>query len=382
MKVLHVFTIIGTPKAFFDGQFRYLSAKGQEIHVVSDSPEDLEFSRRNSVKYYQVPIVRKFNPFTDLSSIKNLIKLIRKEKYDIVVGHTPKGAMVSMIAAKIARVNTRIYYRHGLIYTTAKGFKRIILKTVEQFTAAFSTHIVNVSFSLSKLAINDHLNSDRKQNVIGSGTCGGIDTAALFNPEFIHESESKILKASLGISKDDFVVGFCGRVCKEKGIRELIDGFNRFMLNNPKSKLLLIGPFDNRDILPDKYKIEIESNPNIISTGKIDKSRLPLYYSLMDVFVFPSYREGFGMCVIEASAMKIPILVSRSHGCVDSIREHQTGEYVDISDIGILRGLEKMKNGKFRKLLGEEGRKFVVDNFENKIMWPKILNMYNNVIKN
>lgn len=381
MKVLHVFTIIGTPKAFFDGQFKYLSANGHEIHIVSDSPEDTEFSIRNSIKYYQVPIVRKFNPFSDLSSIKNLIKLIRKEKYDIVVGHTPKGAMVAMIAAKIARVNIRIYYRHGLIYTTAKGLKRVILKTVEQFTAAFSTHIVNVSFSLSKLAINDRLNSDRKQNVIGAGTCGGIDTITVFNPKLIHEPENKMLKASLGISKDDFVVGFCGRVCKEKGIRELIDGFKSFLLNNPKSKLLLVGPFDNRDILPDEYKLEIESNPNIISTGKIDKSKLPLYYSLMDVFAFPSYREGFGMCVIEASAMKIPILVSRSHGCVDSIREHQTGEYVDISAFGILRGLEKMKNDTFRKLLGEKGRKFVVDNFDNKIMWPKILDMYNNIIK-
>ena len=381
MKVLHVFTIIGTPKAFFDGQFKYLSVNGHEIHVVSDSPEDIEFSLRNSIKYYQVPIVRKFNPFSDLSSIKNLIKLIRKEKYDIVVGHTPKGAMVAMIAAKIAMVNIRIYYRHGLIYTTAKGFKRIILKIVEQFTALFSTHIINVSFSLSKLAINDRLNSDKKQKVIGAGTCGGIDTITVFNPKLIHESENKMLKASLGISKDDFVVGFCGRVCKEKGIRELIDGFKKFILNNPKSKLLLIGPFDNRDVLPDKYKIEIENNPNIISTGRIDKSKLPLYYSIMDVFVFPSYREGFGMCVIEASAMKLPILVSHSHGCVDSIREHQTGEYVDISPLGIMSGLEKMKNASFRKMLGEEGRKFVVENFENRIMWPKIVNMYNNVIK-
>ena len=381
MKVLHVFTIIGTPKAFFDGQFRYLSINGHEIHVVSDSPEDIEFSRRNSIRYYQISIERKINPFTDLSSIKDLIKLIKKEKYDIVVGHTPKGAMVAMIAAKIAGVNARIYYRHGLIYTTAKGFKRIILKTVEQFTAAFSTHIVNVSHSINKLAIKDHLNSDRKQNVIGAGTCGGIDTENVFNPELVSESENKKLKELVGIPKDDFVVGFCGRICKEKGIRELIDGFNRFILTNPKSKLLLIGSFDNRDILPDKYKIEIESNPNIISTGRIDKSKLPLYYSIMDVFVFPSYREGFGMCVIEASAMKIPILVSRSHGCVDSIREHKTGEYVDISPLGIMAGLEKMKNASFRKILGEEGRKFVVDNFENKVMWPKILNMYNNVIK-
>lgn len=380
MKILHVFTLPSTAEAFFDGQFRFLSDCGHTITVSANSPFNPNFCSRNNLRSKAFPIVRSINPFADIKTISILLSDISRSKYDAVVGHTPKGAMVAMIAAKLAGVKTRVYYRHGLIYTTAEGVKRKILKAVEQLTAACATHIINVSPSLSKLAIKDHLNSDKKQAVIGAGTCGGIDAIGTFNPKLISQTERDDLQTTLGIRADDFVVGFCGRICKEKGIRELIDGFKQFSQNQPHSKLLLVGAFDSRDILPEEYKNEIESNPDIISTGQIDKSKLPLYYSLMDVFVFPSYREGFGMCVIEASAMEIPILVSRSHGCIDSIREHQTGEYIDISAHDIANGLELMTNRDKRHEFGKNGRKFVVENFDYKVMWPEILNLYNQIV--
>lgn len=381
MKILHVFTIITTPKIFFDGQFKFLSDRGQEIHVVSDNLEDMKFSNRNNVKYHQISIIRKISPIADLFSIKELVCLIRKEQFDIVVGHTPKGAMVAMIAAKLAGIKTRVYYRHGLIYTTAEGVKRKILKFVEQLTAACATNIINVSPSLSKLAVKDHLNSDKKQTVIGTGTCGGIDTVNTFNPDLISNSEKTNLRSSLGINENDFVVGFCGRICKEKGIRELIDGFNLLNKKYPSSKLLLVGPYDTRDILSEEYKSKMETNPNIISTGQIEKSNLPLYYSVMDVFVFPSYREGFGMCVIEASAMEVPILVSKSHGCVDSIVEGQTGEYINISSEGVAKGLVNMMDKDKRQEYGKNGRKWVEECFDWTIMWPQILEFYTSLKK-
>ncbi len=138
MKVLHVFTIINTPRSFFDDQFKYLSEHGQEIHVVTDSPEDVDFTQRNNIMYHQLPISRSISPFTDLKTIGALSRLIKKEKFDVVVGHTPKGAMVAMMSAKLSGVKSRIYYRHGYIYTTAKGMMRGLLKTIERVTAKCS----------------------------------------------------------------------------------------------------------------------------------------------------------------------------------------------------------------------------------------------------
>jgi fluoride ion exporter CrcB/FEX len=103
----------------------------------------------------------------------------------MVVGHTPKGALVSMVAAALSFTPKRIYYRHGLIYTTCKGLKRFILKTEERFVSLLATKIVNVSPSLAALATKEQLNNKQKQLLIGAGTCGGIDAINTFNPETV-----------------------------------------------------------------------------------------------------------------------------------------------------------------------------------------------------
>lgn len=376
--ILHIFTLPGTAEAFFDGQFSYLTEKLHNITVVANDEFDSDFVKRNKISCLVAPIVRSISPITDIKTIWSLRSLIHRNGYDAVFGHTPKGAMVAMFAAKLAGVKNRIYYRHGLIYTTAKGIKRFVFKMVEQLTAACATRVVNVSPSLSKLAVKDHLNSEKKQCVIGQGTCGGIDAIDLFNPERVSGERVSEIRKSLNIPNEAFVVGFCGRLCRDKGIIELIEGFKYFREAHPdiETRLLLVGHYDARDILPQNIKEEIAANPFIISTGEVSHDILPNYYSLMDVFVFPSYREGFGMTVIEASAMCIPILVSRSHGCVDSIQEFKTGEYIDLSPEGVKIGLESMLDDRKMAIYGANGRKWVVDNFDYRVMWPLINELY------
>ncbi|MDE6718049.1 MAG: glycosyltransferase [Muribaculaceae bacterium] len=378
MKVIHVFTISATAKSFFDGQFKYLTDKGHEIIVVSQSENDPVFEHRNNIKEVRIPIERKISLGDDIKAIRQLISLFKKERCEMVVGHTPKGAMVAMIASWFAGIPLRVYYRHGLIYTTAKGVKRFVFKTVERMTALFSNKIVNVSPSLSKLAVKDHLNGEWKQVVIGRGTCGGIDAKTLFNPELLDSSKLVALREKYGIKPNDYVVGFCGRLCRDKGIIELYEGFRLFCNNNPDipAKLLLIGRWDTRDVLPEDKKRLLESDSRVVLTGGVPKNELPSLYSLMDVFVFPSYREGFGMCVLEASAMEKPILVSRCHGCVDSIEEHKTGEYIDITPEDIASHLREMHNLELRVKMGLEGRKFVLENFDFSVMFPMIEKLY------
>lgn len=381
MKILHVFTLIRTA-GFFDGQFKYLSETGKfDLHLATTSKIDKEFCKRNNLSYSRINIERRISPIEDLKSIYNLYKLIRKEKYNAVFGHTPKGAMVAMIAAKLAGVKNRIYYRHGFIYTTATGLKYKILKTVERVTSLLASKIINVSPSLGERAIKDKINKENKQIVIGKGTCGGIDTLNTFNPDLIKEDEIARLRNLIRISQNNLVIGFCGRICIEKGVRELIEGFNIFKRRHPEIKplLLILGAYDTRDILPENYKEIIHNSPDIIAPGKILKEELPKYYSLMNVITLPSYREGFGMCVIEAGAMKVPALVSRSHGCVDSIIENETGIYIDISPEGIAKGLENILDPAKRNRMGNNSRENVLKNYDHSVLWPKILDFYDSL---
>ncbi len=383
-RVLHVFSIIATPLAFFDGQFGFLSDNGFELHLISSpSEKGSEFARRNKAYYYPVVINRSITPFVDIKAICSIIEYIRKNEIEVVVGHTPKGALVAMLAAFFAGVKKRVYYRHGLVYTTTYGLKHFMLKEEERLVSALATSIINVSESLGALAVKDSLNRDTKQTIFGKGTCGGIDSKGLFNPAEVNPRKADVMKEKYDISNNCIVFGFVGRICRDKGIEELFEGFLLFRKRNPSlnSKLLLVGKIDDRDQLQPQIIDRLETDPYVIMTGEVEKNDMPYFYSLMDVFVFPSYREGFGMSVIEASAMEIPILVSRSHGCVDSIIEGETGLYIDISAEGICKGMESMLLPDRRRKLGLSGRERVLKEFDQTVLWPLVADYYNSLFE-
>ena len=384
MKLIHVFSIFSTAESFFDGQFKYLTDQGYEIVVVSsDAPNTDAFCKRNGVRFVPLNIPRSVSPMAIVKAVKSICSLIRKEKADAVFGHTPVGALCAMIAARLCGVKNRVYYRHGLIYTTMKGLKHTIFKAEEKFVASLATSVINVSHSLSKLAVADGLNEAEKQYVIGHGTCGGIDAQNIFNPSLVDADKLLFIKKKLGLNDADIVFGFCGRICNDKGIPELADAFELFqkLHSNIKAKLLFIGRFDTRDGISEEKKQQIESNSDIVISGHIDKVEIPYYYSMLDVFVFPSHREGFGMCVVEASAMEKPILDSRAHGCVDAIVEHETGEYIDLSADGICKGMELMLDEELRGKLGKSGRKRVLEWYDFQVMWPLVSDLYKKILR-
>ena len=384
MKLIHVFSIFGTAESFFDGQFKYLTDQRYEIVVVSsDAPNTDAFCKRNGVRFVPLNIPRSVSPMAIAKAVKSICSLIRKEKADAVFGHTPVGALCAMIAARLCGVKNRVYYRHGLIYTTMKGLKHTIFKAEEKFVASLATSVINVSHSLSKLAVADGLNKAEKQYVIGHGTCGGIDAQNIFNPSLVDADKLLFIKKKLGFNDADIVFGFCGRICNDKGIPELVDAFELFqkLHSNIKAKLLFIGKFDTRDGISVEKKQQIESNSDIVISGHIDKVEIPYYYSMLDVFVFPSHREGFGMCVVEASAMEKPILDSRAHGCVDAIVEHETGEYIDLSADGICKGMELMLDEELRGKLGKSGRKRVLEWYDFQVMWPLVSDLYKKTLR-
>lgn len=384
MKLIHVFSIFGTAESFFDGQFKYLTDQGYEIVVVSsDAPNTDAFCKRNGVRFVPLNIPRSVSPMAIVKAVKSICSLIRKERADAVFGHTPVGALCAMIAARLCGVKNRVYYRHGLIYTTMKGLKHTIFKAEEKFVASLATSVINVSHSLSKLAVADGLNEAKKQYVIGHGTCGGIDAQNIFNPSLVDADKLLFIKKKLGLNDADIVFGFCGRICNDKGIPELVDAFELFqkLHSNIKAKLLFIGRFDTRDGISEEKKQQFESNSDIVISGHIDKVEIPYYYSMLDVFVFPSHREGFGMCVVEASAMEKPILDSRAHGCVDAIVEHETGEYIDLSADGICKGMELMLDEELRGKLGKSGRKRVLEWYDFQVMWPLVSDLYKKILR-
>ena len=384
MKILHIFTISRTPIAFFDDQFRYLKEHGYEVVLACKREDGIEeFAERNGVKYIPVEIPRSMSPGAILKSIGAIKRIIKDEKPEAVFGHTPVGALVAMIAAKLAGVKKRIYYRHGIIYSTMAGVKQKVFMAEEKFVSALATHIVNVSPSLAEKCAKEGINKVEKNMVIGRGTCGGIDAQNIFNPDLLDTDKLEQERKRLGLKGADIVFGFCGRFCKDKGTPEMLEAFDMFRNKHKELnvKMLLIGNLDERDILPEETRKFISDNKDVVMTGWVNKADIPYYYKLQDCFIFPSHREGFGMTVIEASAMEVPTLVAPSHGCIDSIEEGVSGYYINLNAESICEGMERMLDKVHMAAIGIQGRQFVLDNFDCRKMWPKVNELYNRILK-
>lgn len=372
-KILHVVNIYFVLPYFIGDQFLFLKEKGLEVHVIcSPSPNLNAYANQKQFRYKEIEMVRAYKPLKDLKALYLICNYIYSNKIDIVVGHTPKGAFLSMLAAWIMRVPRRIYFRHGLVYETMKGPNRILMIFLDRLTAWYATKVVVVSPSVYQKSIEDNLNPKEKQIILGKGTCGGIDALYKFNPNNIDQTRYNELQASFMIGVNDYVIGYCGRLVKDKGIIELVEAFDQLkFVSDRKLKLLLVGDFEERDALHKNVIDKIKNDNDIIVTGFIYND-IEYYYALMNLFILPSYREGFPISILEASAMKIPVLTTNATGCIDSIIEGYTGFYISNSKESIINEIKSLMNNKDAVKYGSNGRKFVLDFFDNRVLWPII----------
>ncbi|WP_265129720.1 glycosyltransferase family 4 protein [Chryseobacterium oranimense] len=372
-KILHIITISFVINHFFGKQFKYLRKKTNNDYYLGCTPSEEFFQLSNSLEYtpFPVNVTRNISPITDLVAIYKIYKFIKKNKIETVVGHTPKGGMVTMIAAAIAGAQDRVYFRHGIIYETSRGFKRLLLKNIDRLSGTLATKVVCVSHSVKKISEDDHLNASSKNIILGLGTCNGIDTENKFNPEKQNAALIADIRRDLKINEGDFVIGYVGRLVKDKGINELTEAWNVLKNKHQNLKLLLVGPIEERDAISEESKKIIRNDPNIINTGFV-LNAAP-YFNVMDVFVLPTYREGFPTVSLEASSMKLPVLITKATGCTESIIEDQTGLFIKNDSEDIINKIELyIKNPEMKKIHGSNGRTFVKQNFTETKIWDVI----------
>lgn len=373
--ILHVVNIYFVIPYFLGGQFEYFRELGYELDVVcSESPYLAPYARQHNFGYREIPILRSVNPIQDFKSIRQICRYIKDRQVGIVVGHTPKGGLLSMVAAWLMRVPKRVYFRHGLVYQTSSGLKRFILMSVDRLASLLATKIVCVSPSVLEQSIKDKLSPAHKQIVLGKGTCSGVDTQGKFNPQNINPEKMSLLKQKWGIDDSDWIVGYTGRLVRDKGIMELVDAFDLVKVNNPRLKLLLVGMFEERDALPQEVQNRIKNDPQIVWTD-FQNEDMEYFYAMMNVYVLMSYREGFPTGTLEAQSMGVPVITTRVTGCCDSIVEGETGTFVSREPEELGKVIKAMSEGEIT-FSAERTRLWVIDNFDNLRVWEEIKKLY------
>jgi glycosyltransferase involved in cell wall biosynthesis len=381
-KICIVTTIDASLDGLFPEFYPLLIANGYDVvGICADTSDGLrsENVRKQGVRVINVPMTREFTIWQDVKCLWALYHIFKREKFDIIHYSTAKASLLAAIDGRLVGGSFLLYTLRGLGYMAVSGPKRAISRLCEKITCLATHHTIAISESLATEAIRQNLLPENKIEVHGAGSSKGVNIER-FCPNDDTIANSKRIRHQLGINDDNIVIGFAGRLTTEKGIEELLKAFLNLNQKYSNLYLLIIGDQDQRNPLnPDAFDIIMKTG-NIHLTGYTND--MPSYLAAVDIFTLPSYREGFGNVIIEASAMGIPVITTDILGCKDAVVEDKTGLKVKVRDVASLeKALDRLiANPNERDRMGQNGRQWVIENFDRKIIWSRLIAIYEQIL--
>lgn len=377
IKILRVVTSSISFK-LIDGQAQFMQQQGYQVITASGGPfPKEEIPQLKGVRFIPQPhLVRPISIKEDLLALRDMIRLIRKERPDIIHSHTPKAGLMGMLAGWLCRVPIRIHTVAGLPLLVHRGFKRKVLNLVERITYRCATYVYPNSHRLRDTIISLKLASPDKLRVIGDGSSNGINVQHFCKALFAEELVDPIRKKLGGV----FTYIFVGRIVRDKGICELVEAFTRLQQEHPDARLLLVGDFEQElDPLPEEVYRTIQGHPAIYCAGWQDDVRP--WFAVADALAFPSYREGFPNVVMQAGAMELPCVVSDINGCNEIIIEGENGLIIPSHDAAALyQAMKRMMEDKaLYTHCQQNARPLIASRYKQEDVWQATLEMYRNL---
>ena len=368
-KSIRISTIPLSLDVLLQGQLRMLSEHYEVVGVSSPGEELDKVAQREGIRTIAVPMERKISPFKDLVSLFRLIRLFHREKPWMVHSLTPKAGLLAMTAAWICRVPVRIHMFTGLVFPTTTGLKQKILMATDSITCACATNVLPEGKGVKKDLEHFRITSKPLQ-IIGNGNINGIDL------EFF-DRKPEVLELAEKYRKEEMVT-FCfvGRIVRDKGMNELVAAFQRLHQAYPNTRLVLVGPFEEKldPVLPETRQA-IEQQAAIEWMGWQNDIRP--FLAASEVFVFPSYREGFPNVVLQAGAMGLPSIVTDINGSSEIITEGVNGSIIPSQDEEALyKAMEKLLDTEERRKLAQQARPQIANRYERKALWKELLKFY------
>lgn len=363
------------------GQVDFMRQNGFDVLLISSAEEtEPRLLQLQPCRHIVVPMTRRITPFADLAALGKLIRIINKEKPDIVHTESPKAGLLGMLAAKLCGIKIRIHTVAGLPLMVEKGMKRKVLDEVEKLTYAAATNVWPNGPSLRDYILEMKYTRKSKLHIIGKGSSNGIDLQK-FNPSALNFEIMDEVKKSIQYDPSLTYLLFVGRMVYDKGVVELINVFKRLQKDHPNLRLLLIGYHERSlDPLPAESEYEIDNNKAIFHINWSDK--IEYYMQLSNFFVFGTHREGFPNVLVEAGAMKLPIICSRIVGNIDMVEDNVTGILFESNnEDSFYKAIQKaLSNPEQSKKMATRLYANITSSFDRKIYWQTMLAEYKRLV--
>lgn len=379
IKICHIASADITVKFLLMPQLKFLMGEGYDAHVICSPGKLKKDIEAEGIKVKIIQIKRKISPLADMVSLVKLFFYFKKEKFDIVHTHTPKPGLLGQLAAKMAGVSIIVNTVHGLYFTENSPFlKRKFFILMEKIAAKCSTLIFSQNREDMETMVREKIAKSEKIKYLGSGV-----SMERFNPERFSNGFIAAKKQELNLPADAKIVGAIGRLVKEKGYMELFSALSEVLKNFPKTLLLIIGPEE-----PEKKD---SFSPEIVKNYGLDEKVLFLWkrtdvdelYPLMDVFVLPSHREGFPRTVLEAMAMRKPIIATNIRGCREEIDNGVNGLLIPPKNAKELAKaiIYLLQNPSEAEKMAVNAREKAIKEFDERLVFGRIKKEYKELIR-
>lgn len=375
MKVCFIAAVDSTVKVFLVDHIKAIS-QFFSVDIAVNTPNKSFLKPFDvDVPVVQIGIKREISIFSDAKTVIELYALFRRKRYDIVHSVTPKAGLLSMIAGYLANVPVRIHIFTGQVWVTRKGLSRWFLKTLDRILVLCATHILVDSRSQRDFLIEQGIVSNKKSSVLADGSICGVDTDK-FSPNV--EARKRIRK-EYGISESDVVFLYLGRLNRDKGLLDLAHSFNEVCSKYDNTHLVIVGP-DEQGVGEEVESICASCKQKVHIAGYTDVPEQ--YFASADVFCLPSYREGFGVVIIQAASAGIPSIGTKIYGVVDTIEDGKTGLLYNPRDVDGLTSkmIEMIKRPDLRKTMGTNARIRASEKFSKGIATKALVDYYKSLL--
>ena len=356
-------------------RLRTLRESGFRVTLVSSPGELLNrTAAQEGIEPVAIPMRREIAPLADLMALLRLCWLLWRLRPEMTEFSTPKAGLLGSIAALLCGVPSRVYFLRGLKLETCAGIKFRILLAAERIAAACSHTVLCNSDSLLKMALVLGVAPQSKLRLLGSGSSNGVDI------ERFHPGPDS-LRGHLGIPSAAEVVGFVGRLTRDKGVPELVEAFDAILAARPNTHLLLVGWFDAaEDAIDPALRSRIQSHPHIHYTGFVADTAP--YYRVMDILVLPTWREGFPNAVLEAAASGVPVVTTLATGSRDAVLPEVTGLLIPPGyPVAICESvLRLLCDQEQSRRMGWAARAWVLENYVNERVLGQTAEYYKSLV--
>jgi glycosyltransferase involved in cell wall biosynthesis len=338
-----------------------LLAKTYDVTLcVNTAAYPLDKDIQSAVRIQHIDIARKIAPWQDLRAFVQLLESLWVLRPVVVHSMTPKAGLLAMFAGRLTRVPWCFHTFTGQIWANKTGMGRLLFKGIDRLIALAANAVFADSTSQCRFLEQQGVVGTNGVTVLGEGSVSGVDLER-FHPD---SNARMSLRTELDLNNEIPVFVFVGRLVRDKGVFDLVEAFANVNAAYPNWELWMVGP--DEDGLEKKLsQYGQKVGANIRWFGRTFSPER--YMAAADVFVLPSYREGFGSAIIEAAACAIPTIAYKIDGVIDAVVDGRTGVLIDIGDLrGFAQAMKDLGNSPDkRNRLGQSAFQRAVEYFSS-----------------